>query len=103
MLYNPNFSSHTRDFILEHAHSPHVLSAGTGSRFRSASHYPNNRFPTMLEPTKKPLSFLAAPFCKLWILLLVSRLLTEGSHLNRILFITWCKPDPITGAEALGG
>jgi hypothetical protein len=66
-------------------------------------------FSAMLEPTKKPLSFLAASFCKFsGYFLLVSRLLIEGSHRIRVLFNTCIKPAqnrPITatGAEALGG
>ncbi len=53
---------------------------------------------------KSRLVSLAASFCKCsGYFFLVSRLLIEGSHRNRILFITWCKPYPITGAETLGG
>lgn len=62
-LYNPNFSSHKRDFILEPAHSPQCfLQCGDRISFPECFTLSKHWTSTLLEPIKKPLSFLCGFF-----------------------------------------
>lgn len=106
ILYDPVFTTCVLTTGLPSPDTPSLLArcflqCPAGSR--SPSHFPNilHWFPTLLEPTKKPLWFPSAAslYKSSGYFLVVSRLLIEGSRHNRILFITACKPDPITGAE----